>query len=120
MARGRRKNEKNRGKSRGAYGLKYCPLCGVEAEDSAAFETIHLESLRHKYNYLLATFQANRCVCCPVLFVCRVVICVRYGRSVFVSSRPMKALQSLKMFETPYPKDVALCLRKLDSLPRPL
>lgn len=54
MARGRR------GGSRGAVGPTYCPLCGVEAEDSVAFQTVHLEERRHKYNYLLAAFKENK------------------------------------------------------------
>jgi len=96
MARGRRKNEENHGERRGAPGVTYCPLCCIEAENSAAFRDIHLESRRHKYNFLLATFHENRCVHCPVMFVYCVVICVQYRRLVFVSSSPMKALQSLK------------------------
>jgi len=120
MARGRRKYEKNRGEGRGAAGPTDCPLCGIKAEDSEAFQTIHLESRRHKYNYLLATFQQNRCVHRPVLFVYCVVICVQYGRLVVVSSSPTKALQSLKMFGTPCPKDLALPLRKTECLAKPL
>lgn len=60
MARGRCKYEKTGGKSRGAVDPKYCHLCGIEAEDSLAFQTVHLEDPRHKYNYLLALFKDNR------------------------------------------------------------
>ena len=76
MPRGRRKYEKRHGESRGAAGPTCCHLCGIEAEDSVAFQTVHLESRRHKYNYLLATFQENRCVHFLVLSVYCVVICV--------------------------------------------
>jgi hypothetical protein len=120
MARRRRRHENRRAESRGATGQTYCPLCGIEAEDSAAFQTVHLETHRHKYNYLLATFQENRCVHCPVLFVYCVVICVKYRRLVVVPSSPMKALRSLKMFGTACPKDMALPLRKIESLPKPV
>jgi len=78
MPRRRRRHERERGGSRGAPGPTYCPLCGFEAEDSAEFQTVHLETRRHKYNYLLATFQENRCVHCPVLFV--YFVCVHYRR----------------------------------------
>jgi len=107
MGRGRPKYEKKHGESRGAAGPTYCPLCGFQAEDSVEFQTVHLESQRHKYNYLLATFQENRCVHCPVLFVYCVVVCVQYWRLVVVSSRAMKVLQSLKMFGTPCPKNMS-------------
>jgi hypothetical protein len=120
MPRGRRRYENQRGESRGAAGLTYCPLCGIEAEDSAAFQTVHLESRRHKYNYLLAAFRENRCVPCPLLFVYCVVMCVKYRRLVVVPSSPMKALQFLKTFGTACPRDVALPLRKIESLPKPL
>jgi hypothetical protein len=92
MARGRCKYEKTGGKSRGAVDPIYCHLCGIEAEDSLAFQTVHLEDPRHKYNYLLALFKDNRSVHCPVLFVCCVVICVKYRRLVAGSSSQMKAL----------------------------
>jgi len=120
MARRRRKNDKKRGESRGAAGVTYCRLCGIEAEDSAAFQTIHLESRRHKYNYLLATFQENRCVHCPILFVYCVVMCVQYGRLVVVSSSAMTALWYLKMFGNACPKDVASPVRKIECLAKPL
>jgi hypothetical protein len=74
MFRGRKQK---RNKSRGEAGQTYCPLCGFEAEHSAAFET-HLEERRHKYNYLLAVFRDNRSVCSidyPVLFVYRTGRC---------------------------------------------
>ena len=120
MARGRRKYEKKRGESRGAGGVTYCPLCGIEAEDSAAFQTVHLESRRHKYNYLLAAFQENRCVHCAVLFVYCGFICVQYRRLVVVPSSPIKALQSLKIFGTAGRKDVVSPLRKIECLAKPL
>jgi hypothetical protein len=71
-------------------GQTYCPLCGIEAEDSEAFRTVHLESRRHKYNYLLAKFKENRSVHCPGLFV--VLSCVKYRRLVAGSSSLMKVL----------------------------
>lgn len=82
MGRGRRKYEKAGDRSRGAVGPTYCPLCNYQAEDSEAFQTVHLEDRRHKYNYLLATFKQNRSVHCPVLsvlFFC-VVMCDKCNR----------------------------------------
>lgn len=90
MAHGRRIYGKEGGGSRGAVGQTYCPLCGIEAEDSEAFRTVHLESRRHKYNYLLAKFKENRSVHCPGLFV--VLSCVKYRRLVAGSSSLMKVL----------------------------
>ncbi|XP_021920403.1 putative helicase mov-10-B.2 isoform X4 [Zootermopsis nevadensis] len=58
-ARGKKLQQK-KNKSRGAVGPTFCHLCGIEAEDSVAFQTIHLEERRHKYNYLLALFKERR------------------------------------------------------------
>lgn len=70
-ARGKKLQQK-KNKSRGAVGPTFCHLCGIEAEDSVAFQTIHLEERRHKYNYLLALFKERRCVRrkihCQILF----------------------------------------------------
>jgi hypothetical protein len=120
MGRGRRKYEKKHGESRGAAGMKNCPLCGIEAKDSEEFRTIHLESRRHKYNYLLATYQENRCVHCPTLFVYCVVMCVQYRRLVVVSGGPVMALRYLKMFGNACLKDMASPVRKIEFLAKPL
>lgn len=56
MAHGR---QQRRNKSRGKVGDTDCILCGFQAEDSAEFE-IHLEELRHKYNFKLAEFKEKR------------------------------------------------------------
>jgi hypothetical protein len=64
-----KKWQQKRNKSRGEVGPTECRLCGIKVEDGATFQTIHLEELRHKYNYMLAIFKKRSVfctVCCPI------------------------------------------------------